>query len=394
MITILALLCLILLVIVVIQVGRISEVAGTIRGEEDVEKDSNYWNSRLGLVFMVVFLLASIISAVYYKNYMLGYGPHEAASLHGVQVDQLFNLTLFFTGIVFVITQAVLFWFSFKYRGVEGRNALHISHDNKLEIVWTAIPAVTMAILVVFGLNAWNEVMQDVGPDEDFVEFEMTGYQFGWFARFPGEDGKLGARNFRQISGINPLGQIWEDPANHDDMHVNEIVLPVNKKAKARLTSRDVLHSFFLPHFRVKMDCVPGTPSFFVFTPTKTTEEYREELSKYPEYQVREDPDDPSSPMLWETFNYELACAELCGTGHYSMRMIVRVVEEREYQDWLNNQGSYYMSTIRNSDNDPFKGQDIEGDPIEEETEEEMGEEESVPSEEPVEGEELSQLEE
>jgi cytochrome c oxidase subunit 2 len=364
MIVLLTFLCLVLLVIVVIQIGRVSEMAGLIRGEEDVQNDSNYWNSRLGMVFMVLFLVATIVSAYYYKNYMLGYGPHEAASIHGIAMDQLFNVTLFFTGVVFIITHIILFWFAYKYRGVEGSKALHISHDNRLELVWTAIPAVVMGILVIFGLNTWNDIMQDIGPDEEFVEFEMTGYQFGWIARYPGNDGVLGSRDFRQISGINPLGQVWEDPANHDDIHTNEIVLPVNKKVKVRLTARDVLHSFFLPHFRVKMDCVPGTPTFFVFTPTKTTVEYREELSKYPEYQVREDPNDPTSPMLWETFNYELACAELCGTGHASMRMIVRVVEEHEYNQWLEMQSSYYLSSIRGGQSDPFQGMDIEIDPI------------------------------
>ncbi|TVR80445.1 MAG: cytochrome c oxidase subunit II [Saprospirales bacterium] len=369
MIALLVLLCLILLVIVVIQIGRISEVAGMIRGEEDIERDSNYWNSRLGLVFMVLFLLASVGSAIYYKNYMLGYGPHEAASIHGLAMDQLFNMTLFFTGIVFIITQIILFWFAYKYRGVKGQRALHISHDNKLEVIWTAIPAVVMAILVVFGLNTWNEIMQDIDPDGDHIEIEMTAYQFGWIARYPGADGVFGARDYQQITGRNPLGQVWEDPANHDDMHTNEIVLPVNRQVKFRLTARDVLHSFFLPHFRVKMDCVPGTPTFFVFTPTKTTEEYRRELSKYAEYQVREDPNDPTSPMLWETFNYELACAELCGTGHFSMRMIVRVVEEAEYKAWLENQSSYYLTSIRNTDFDPFKGMEIEIDELSEASE-------------------------
>lgn len=369
MIVLLTFLCLILLVIVVIQIGRVSEMAGLIRGEEDVQNDSNYWNSRIGVVFMVLFLVASIASAFYYKNYMLGYGPHEAASMHGIAMDQLFNLTLFFTGIVFVITQIVLFWFAYKYRGVEGKQALHISHDNRLEIIWTAIPAVVMAILVVFGLNTWNEIMQDIGPDEEFVELEMTAYQFGWIARYPGSDGVLGSRDFRQTSGINPLGQVWEDPANHDDIHANEIVLPINKKVKVRLTARDVLHSFFLPHFRVKMDCVPGTPTFFVFTPTKTTAEYREELSKYAEYQRREDPNDPTSPMLWETFNYELACAELCGTGHASMRMIVRVVEDHEYEQWLESQSSYYLTSIRGGNHDPFRDMDIDLDPIEDSSE-------------------------
>ena len=121
---------------------------------------------------------------------------------------------------------------------------------------------------------------------------------------------------------------------------------------RVRILARDVLHDFYLPHFRVKMDAVPGLPTYFVFTPEKTTEQYRESLKQYPEYQVP-DPDDPEK-QLWETFNYELACAELCGTGHWSMRRLVRIVSEEEYEDWLAKQQPYYMSTIYNSANDPW----------------------------------------
>ena len=199
--------------------------------------------------------------------------------------------------------------------------------------------------------------MADTGKDDDYMEIEATGYQFAWLLRYPGPDGALGERNFHLISATNPLGQDWNDVKNLDDFQPDEIVLPVNKKVRVRITSRDVLHSFFLPHFRVKMDAVPGLPTYFVFTPTKTTEQYREELSKYPNYNVPKDPTDPDSKMLWEDFNYELACAELCGKGHFSMRRVVRIVSEKEYEDWLAQQHSYYMSNIRNSDDDPFKGQ-------------------------------------
>ena len=149
------------------------------------------------------------------------------------------------------------------------------------------------------------------------------------------------------------MGQVWTDEKNLDDLMVDEIVLPKGKQVRVRIIARDVLHNFYLPHFRVKMDAVPGMPTYFVFTPTKTTEEYREELSKYPEYQTP-DPNDPEK-MLWETFGYELACAELCGSGHFSMRRPVRVVEEDEYEAWLNGQKPFYLTTIRGTDEDPFK---------------------------------------
>ena len=108
------------------------------------------------------------------------------------------------------------------------------------------------------------------------------------------------------------------------------------------------------------MDAVPGLPTYFVFTPTKTTEEYRNILRNYPEYNVPADPNDPESKMRWETFNYELACAELCGKSHYSMRRIVRIVSEDEYNAWLAKQQSYYGSSIRGKDSDPNKGRLLE----------------------------------
>jgi len=353
----LSILILALLVIVVVQIGKVTELAGAIRGEEDAQRESDYWNSRLGMVFMVVFLAATILSAFYYKNWMLGFGPHEAASEHGSSVDMMFAITLFFTGIVFVITHIALFWFAYKYRYNPNRKAIFNAHDNRLEIIWTIVPAIVMTILVVYGLDAWNTVMADVGPDEDYIEIEATGMQFAWMIRYPGEDGELGARDYRRITGSNPLGQIWTDDANLDDFQPTDIVLPVDKKVRVRITARDVLHNFYLPHFRVKMDAVPGMPTYFVFTPTKTTEEYREELKKYSEYRVPADPEDPNGPEKWEVFDYELACAELCGNGHFSMRKVVRIVTDEEYEAWLDEQSSYYMGSIRNTDDDPFAGQ-------------------------------------
>lgn len=356
MTALLILICLILITIVVIQIGKVTELASSIRGEEDAQYGVNKWNGLMSVVFLVVFLAGCILSAYYYKNWMLGFGPHASASAHGSSIDFLFNLTLFFTAIVFVVTHIALFWFAHKYRGQKGRTADFISHNDKLEIVWTVIPAVVMALLVVGGLDAWNEIMADVADDEEHLEIEATGVQFNWLIRYPGADGELGARNYKLITGVNPIGQDWTDARNHDDFQPSEIVLPVGKKVRVRIIGRDVLHNFYLPHFRVKMDAVPGIPTFFVFTPIKTTQDYRQELSQYAEYQVPADPENPDGPQLWEVFDYELACAELCGSGHFSMRRIVRIVSEEEYQEWLAQQSSYYLGNIRNGDEDPFKG--------------------------------------
>jgi cytochrome c oxidase subunit 2 len=361
MTTLLAIASLLLIIVVMVQVGKVTELANKLRGEEEAEQLSNKRSGQGFFIFMVAFLVFCVGSAIYYKNWMLGYGPHEAASAHGSRLDSLFNVTLFFTGIVFVITQFLLFYFAWKYSGSKGRKALFMPHDNRLEIVWTVIPAVVMTFLVISGLDAWNEVMGDTKEGEEYMEIEATGYQFAWHIRYPGEDGKLGARDYKMINAMNPIGQDWNDQKNWDDLHPSEIVLPVGKKVRVRITSRDVLHNFYLPHFRLKMDAVPGMPTYFVFTPSRTTEEYRQELSKYKEYQAPSDPAVPNSDPLWKVFNYELACAELCGSGHYSMRRIVRIVSEEEYKTWLAEQKSYYLTSVRNTAEDPFNGQSLPG---------------------------------
>lgn len=350
------LLCISLLIIVAVQIGKISELAQKIRGEEEAEQDSNNKNAVGMLIFLVAFMVFCIVTALYYRNYMLGYGPHESASAHGGRIDSIFNITLVITGIVFVITHIALFWFAYKYRGKKGKKVLYIPHDNKLEVIWTIVPAVVMTILVVGGLDAWNDIMADVRDDEDYMEIEATGYQFAWDIRYPGADGALGARDYKLITATNPIGQDWTDAKNLDDIKPDEIVLPVGKKVRVRITSRDVLHNFYLPHFRVKMDAVPGMPTYFVFTPTKTTAEYRSELKKYPEYQVPALAEEPNGPKLWEAFNFELACAELCGASHFSMRRIVRIVTQEEYDEWIKSQNSFFLTSIRNTAEDPYNG--------------------------------------
>lgn len=365
MTAILAILCVLLIGIVVVQIGKVTELAAKIRGEEEMQEASDRRQSLYLMVFMVAFLLFTVASAIYYRNYMLGYGPHDSASEHGSSLDAMFNTTLFFTGIVFIITQILLFYFAWKYRSEKGRPALYMPHDNKLEVIWTILPAVVMTFLVVGGLDAWNEVMADMPEDaqpmlipttedkSEFLEIEATGSQFLWEIRYPGADGLLGTKNFKLISGTNPLGQDWQDEKNIDDFMTNEIVLPKNRWVRVRITAKDVLHNFYLPHFRVKMDAVPGLPTYFTFKPIKTTEEYREELRNVPEYQLP-DPNEPEK-QLWETFKYELACAELCGKGHFSMQRPVRIVDEAEYVAWARGQQSLYMSSVRGTDDDPYK---------------------------------------
>ncbi len=351
------LLCFILITIVLVQIGKVTELTAQIKGEREVLRDNSKWNGLLSLIFLVVFLSGVIISAYEFKNVMLGYGPHAAASKHGAMLDALFNLTLVFTGIVFVGTHIALFWFAYKYRYQEGRKATFLAHDNRLEVWWTAIPAVVMTLLVVRGLNAWNEVMADVKEGEDYMEIEATGQQFNWSIRYPGPDNKLGTRDYKLTTAGNPIGQDFTDSKNWDDMIPGqELYLPVGKKVRVRIIAKDVLHNFYLPHFRVKMDAVPGLPTMFVFTPNKTTTEYRNELRKYPEYNEPFDLADPTGPKRWEKFDYELACAELCGKGHYSMRRVLKIVTQEEYDAWFKKQESFYLTQVRGKADDPNKG--------------------------------------
>lgn len=355
MTALLVFLSIILIVVIAIQIGKVTELAAKIRGEEEMQEIVNGRQGIYMMVFMVAFLVLTAYTGGLYKNYYLGYGPMQAASAHGGKIDGMFNVTLIICGIVFVVTQILLFYYAWKYSGRRGAKAKFIPHDNKLEMIWTAVPAVVMAFLVIRGLDAWNEIMADVQPGEDYLEIEATGFQFGWALRYPGPDGVLGTKNYKLITGANPLGQDWTDEKNVDDFHADELVLPKGKKIRVRITSKDVLHNFYLPHFRVKMDAIPGIPTYFVFEPQKTNEEFREQLRNYPEYQVPSDPKDPNSKPKWEAFDYELACAELCGNSHFAMRKTVRIVEPEAYEMWAMQQKSYYLSNIRFKDEDPNK---------------------------------------
>jgi len=357
---------LVLLGVIVVQIGKLIELSASIRGEDEARLEGNNTTGLLLAAFGVLFVFASVYSAWVYKDWMFGYGVGlVGASEHGDSLDEAFNITLIFTGIVFVLTQLVLFFYSWKYRETKTSKAEFIPHDNKLEVIWTIIPAVVMTFLVVQGLNTWNAVMADVGTedvpvemptsDNEYIEIEANGYQWAWQIRYPGADGLLGETYYRDIDpAANPFGQNWEDAKSLDDFYPNEIVLPVGKKVRVRITARDVLHNFYLPHFRLKMDAVPGMPSYFVFTPKYTTAQYRMLLKDNENYQLPSDPKDPTSAPRWESFDYELACAELCGKGHYSMRKVVRIVTEGEYKAWLKEQPSYYSANIRGKANDPF----------------------------------------
>jgi cytochrome c oxidase subunit 2 len=307
--------------VVAFQIARASEYVSVLRGYERSRKQTNRINGFLLLAFLIIGLIG-----VYYCNEKLkGSILGVPASNHGVLVDRMLYVTLGITFIVFVATQVALFWFSYKYQESDDRKAYYFPHNNKLEFIWTIIPAITLTVLVGFGIFYWFKI---TGPaPKDAMVVEVTGKQFGWMFRYPGADGELGKKYFKNVNAAasNPLGQLWDDPANQDDIFVEqEMHLVVNKPVQLVIGSQDVIHDVGLAHFRLKMDAVPGTPTTMWFTPTYTTKEMKEKTGN---------PD----------FTYELSCDQMCGKGHWSMRGVIVVETQEEFDAWMASKKPQYL---------------------------------------------------
>lgn len=252
----------------------------------------------------------------------------EAASEHGVKIDFMFWVTTGITMVVFVITQVLLFGFAFKYRGSDKRRGYYYPHNNTIEKIWTVIPAIVLTMLVVFGFFTWRSVTNTDEAKGD-INIDVTGHQFQWELRYPGKDGKLGSVNYTAFySSANYLGLDFKDKNSFDDLKADTLVMPVGRSIRLNIHAQDVIHSVYLPHFRVQLNAVPGLPTFVKFTPTITTAQMRNKL------------DDPK-------FDYFLLCNKICGGGHYNMQKPVRVVTESEYLDWLSRQKPYLSDQLK-----------------------------------------------
>jgi cytochrome c oxidase subunit 2 len=237
----------------------------------------------------------------------------------------MIEITLWVTGFVFVLTQILLFWFAFKYQESDKRKAYYFPHDNKLELIWTVIPAIVLTVLVGFGLYYWFQITGEAPKNAQVVE--VTGSQFKWEFRYPGKDGILGKKYFKNIKEAesNPLGQIWEDKTNEDDIYTSqEVHLVVNKPVKFVIGAKDVIHDVGLAHFRLKMDAVPGIPTTLWFTPKFTTAEMKKAHG----------PD----------FNFEISCDQMCGAGHFGMRGVIVVESQAEFDRWLAGKQPQYVT--------------------------------------------------
>ncbi len=317
----LIIIALIVLVFVIIyQIAKASEYATVLRGEAKVNRQT----TRLMAWLLVVFFILGMYGVWECHRMLIDKMLPVSASEQGVGYDNMLKVTVIMTGIVFFATQALLFWFAFRYQSTEKRTSFFYAHNNKLELIWTTIPAIAMASLVAVGLKHWFAVTAPAPPDANIVE--IIGKQFNWIVRYPGQDGALGKRDFRKINDANNvLGLDWTDRNNLDDIVAQngEVHMVVNKPVKLIIGSRDVLHDVGMPHFRMKMDAVPGITTTLWLTPTITTAEMK---------RITKNPD----------FVYEISCAEMCGNGHYSMRGTIIVETQEEYDAWMAKQVPYH----------------------------------------------------
>lgn len=369
-------LVIILSVVTAIRLMKVFEFTSILRGRKPYEISESENN-----ITAIMFLLSMVglfSMFIYFTNKFYNYKYIlPAASEHGKDAESLLELNLIIISIAFFITQTLLLWFAYRYRYNKTRKALHYAHNNTLEMVWTIIPAVVLSVLILKGLIVWNETTSK-SKDPDKIVLELYARQFDWTVRFAGKDGLLGDANYTMISGTNTLGLITSElideqlnalekekhrletemnekfpnqeklselktayrrlkrqhqqvlefkqkaidqsyqTAYDDIVFQDTIFLPVNKPIEVYFRSQDVIHSAYMPHFRVHMYCVPGLKTSFTFIPTITTSEIQAKL---------ENPN----------FNYLLYCNNICGSAHYNMQLPIVIVPEEDFTKWLNN---------------------------------------------------------
>lgn len=382
----LIILIVVLAIIAIAQLTKVYEMSRSLRKnkEEDIPAADNKMNASLWLVWMFVFFCATIYLYIKYGNYL-----PESASEHGVAMDQLMLVNIALITVVFFIVNFFLFYFAWKYQYKKGNKAKFFAHDNRLEMLWTLVPGVTLAFIIVYGLITWNAI---TGPaSADAIQIEVYSRQFDWTVRYSGDDKTFGASSFNLISSSNPLGlisaegirekleeieadienlesQIKANESDHllpesyvksledrvyrlkrhkqrimdlDETEVNglstwetgfddkvvkgEMHIPVNKEVEFIFRSQDVIHSAYMPHFRAQMNTVPGTPTRFKMKPTITTAEMRNKLGD-------------------SNFDYILLCNKVCGAAHFNMQMKIVVDTPEDYAKWMKEQKTFRAS--------------------------------------------------
>jgi len=262
--------------------------------------------------------------------------PRQSASLEGEDIDNLFVITMGLILVVQFITQFLIYFFTFKYRGIKGRKAMFFADSHKLEMWWTVTPTIVLSVLIIYGLYTWNTV-QDLSDAENPLIVEIYAKQFNWEARYAGEDNELGIGHVNFIEGINTMGVDMSDKRSADDIPVRELHLPKGRKVIFKFRSQDVLHSAYMPHFRAQINCVPGMITSFGFTPTVTTAEMRENEDTKAKFDAINELRESTGKDPVE-FDFLLLCNKICGSSHYNMQMKVVVEEEEDFNKWLGEQ--------------------------------------------------------
>jgi cytochrome c oxidase subunit 2 len=346
------LLTLVVLVLVAISIWQITKIFELSQPKKEntqvADDDDNRWNGQLMFAFLIFIYAITLFSFWKWGDVLLP----DASSEHGLEYDNLMWISfaiIFFTQ---TITQALLHYFAYKYRGEKGKKALFYADNDRLEAIWTIIPVIALAGLILYGLYTWTDIMT-VEENEDALVVELYAQQFNWKARYAGEDGVLGDANVRflqDFDGKNLVGIDATDPNGFDDVVVQELHLPAGREVIFKMRSQDVLHSAYMPHFRAQMNCVPGMITEFAFVPTITTEEIRQtEDIKAKVKKINAIRRENSQALIAKgeealepyVFDYLLLCNKICGASHYNMQMKIVVETPEEFEKWMTDQQTF-----------------------------------------------------
>jgi cytochrome c oxidase subunit 2 len=345
MTTLLVLIVVFFLAVALWQLTRIfdlTQVGGNVNNTQVANDTDNKVNGYLMFGFLCFIYLTTIFCLWNYSHFPL---IGDSASEHGPEIDNLMVISMVLIFVVQTITQALLHYFAFKYRGRQGQKALYFADNNRLEFIWSVIPAIVLAGLILYGLYAWTNIMFVNEEDEqDAIVIELYAQQFKWEARYSGADNVLGKANVRYIEGVNNLGVDLSDPNAQDDFTSSELHIPKGTRVIFKMRSQDVLHSAYMPHFRAQMNCVPGMVTNFSFVPTLTTAEMREKPAMIEKVaNINAIRAAKSQKLVAQgqpaldpyTFDYLLLCNKICGASHYNMQMKIVVDTPEEYKNWL-----------------------------------------------------------
>ncbi len=321
MITFLSYLAVVLALVLVFQLMNVYQLASELKGENTgLANDRDNHSQGIGMLLFVAGFFIFLISLIFiYKDKMLP----EAASDVGREADHLMNFNWVIIFIVFFITEAMLFYFANKYKKSKtNAKAFYFPHQDKLELIWTVVPSIVLAVIIIYGLSLWGKMTGK--PDKDSIIVQIYAKQFDFTARYAGQDNVLGKTDYKLIDdATNPLGLDTTDSKGWDDIIVKgELHVPVNHPVDFKCNSRDVMHGMYMPYFREQINCAPGLTTDMHFIPTITTAQMRQMVHD-------------------TTFDYMLLCNRVCGAGHYNMQMKIVVDSPEQFNEWLAKQKTF-----------------------------------------------------